>query len=283
MKKIKNIVLEGKHDKPILTDVFYNATKRPKPIVIFAHGYKGYKDWGCWNLIAEQFAENDLFFVKFNFSHNGGTIEQPIDFPDLEAFGNNNYTKELDDLQSVIDWALTNKTFTDDIDPSNITLIGHSRGGGIVLLKANEENRITKVITWAAVSNFGDRTATIGDIEDWKKTGVKYVLNGRTKQQMPHYYQFYEDYKANESRLNIENAITNIEIPLLIIHGTHDTSVLYKEAENLHEWNSKSEIYPVNEANHTFNSKHPWNDNYIPKHLQDIVSKSLNFIKYSNK
>ena len=31
-------------------------------------------------------------------------MDQPIDFPDLEAFGNNNYTKELDDLRSVIDW-----------------------------------------------------------------------------------------------------------------------------------------------------------------------------------
>ena len=24
----------------------------------FAHGYKGYKDWGAWNLMAEKFAKN---------------------------------------------------------------------------------------------------------------------------------------------------------------------------------------------------------------------------------
>ena len=44
MEITKNIILQGKHQKPILTDVFYTKTEKPKPIVIFAHGYKGYKD-----------------------------------------------------------------------------------------------------------------------------------------------------------------------------------------------------------------------------------------------
>ena len=37
-------------------------------------------------------------FVKFNFSHNGTTLESPSDFKDLESFGNNNFSKELYDL-----------------------------------------------------------------------------------------------------------------------------------------------------------------------------------------
>lgn len=90
-------------------------------------GYKGFKDWGCWHLTAEAFAKASFCFVKFNFSHNGGTIEEPIDFPDLEAFGNNNFTKELDDLESVIDW-VTNSDFKNitSISTNDITLIGHS-------------------------------------------------------------------------------------------------------------------------------------------------------------
>ena len=279
MTIIQKTTVAGKHKKPILTDVFYNTTNQPKPIVIFAHGYKGFKDWGCWNLLAEQFASNNMFFVKFNFSHNGGTKENPIDFPDLEAFGNNNYTKELDDLQSVIDWVVENEKFTKEIDKKNITLIGHSRGGGIGILKASEDKRVTRLITWAAVSNFGERSTTIGDLENWKKNGVKYVLNGRTKQQMPHYFQFYEDFKMNENRLNIKKAIKKIKIPILIIHGTQDTSISFAEAENLHKWNKKSEIFPVKGANHTFNSKHPWSDKHLPNQLQQVVTKSLHFIK----
>ena len=278
MEITKNIILQGKHQKPILTDVFYAKTNKPKPIVFFAHGYKGYKDWGCWNLEAEQFAENNLFFIKFNFSHNGGTIEQPVDFPDLEAFGNNNYTKELDDLDSVIDWILNEGSFKSEIDPTNIILIGHSRGGGIVTIKASEDNRISKVITWASVSSFGNRSSTISDLEQWKKDGVKYVLNGRTKQQMPHYYQFYEDYKANEIRLNIKLATKKIHIPHLIIHGDNDTSIMFEEAKNLHSWNPESKLVFIHGANHTFGSMHPWSKSLLPTDLQKVVSTSIVFV-----
>ena len=278
MKLSKNILLQGKHQKPILSDVFYTQDNKPKPIVIFAHGYKGYKDWGCWDLVAETFANQHFFFIKFNFSHNGGTAEQPIDFPDLEAFGQNNYTKELDDLQSVIDWILTEESFKGEIDTNNITLIGHSRGGGIVTLKAAEEPRITRLITWAAVSDFGKRSSTIGDLEQWKADGVKYVLNGRTKQQMPHYFQFYENFIENKQRLHIESAVINLKIPHLIIHGTGDTSVSIKEAENLHSWNSQSQFYKIENGNHTFGSMHPWKEKNMPPHLKQTLEKSIIFI-----
>lgn len=47
MISLLNKTVESKnHDKPILTDVFYKQTCTKKPIVIFCHGYKGYKDWG---------------------------------------------------------------------------------------------------------------------------------------------------------------------------------------------------------------------------------------------
>ncbi len=282
MEIIKNIIVQGQHHKPILTDVFYLKNTTQKSIVIFAHGYKGYKDWGCWNIVAEAFANAGQFFIKFNFSHNGGTVKQPIDFPDLEAFGHNNYTKELDDLQSVIDWICTEKSFNEEIDITNITLIGHSRGGGIVSIKATEDNRITKVISWAAVSNFGNRSSTIGDLEQWKKDGVKYILNGRTKQKMPHYYQFYEDFKANEIRLTIELAVKKIEISHLIIHGDNDTSISFKEAKNLHSWNKKSNLVSIKNANHTFGSMHPWPKTHLPEHLQIVVDKSIVFVINGN-
>ncbi len=283
MKIIKNHIIDGRHQKPILIDCFFNENDKPKPIVIFAHGYKGFKDWGCWNLVAKQFAENNFFFTKFNFSHNGGTIEQPIDFPDLEAFAENNYTKELDDLQSVIEFILSTDVFKLELDTNNITLIGHSRGGGIVTIKASEDSRVTKLITWASVCDFGKRTATIDDLEEWKKEGVKYVLNGRTKQQMPHNYQFYEDFKANEDRLNIKSATKRLKIPHLIIHGKNDPAVLFNEAESLHQWNSKSILFPIEKANHVFEAKHPWEEKNMPIQLQKVVDESIKFVLLKSK
>ena len=274
----KNIILEGKHDKPILVDLFFNETKTKKPIIIFCHGYKGFKDWGAWNLMATTFAETGFCFVKFNFSHNGGTIKQPVDFPDLEAFGNNNYTKELDDLEAVMDWIQNNSKIKKEADLNNINLIGHSRAGGIVAIKAEEDTRIKKVISLAGVCDFGKRTATIGNLKQWEKEGVKYVLNGRTKQQMPHYFQFYTNFIENEERLTIKRAVSNLNIPYLIIHGNNDTSVFIDEAKQLHQWNPKSKLEVIEGANHVFGASHPWHENYLPNHLESAVNTIISFL-----
>lgn len=260
----KNLVLRRENNKPIVWDAFFNNDKNKKPLVIFCHGYKGFKDWGAWDLAAETFMKANLFFVKFNFSHNGGTVEQPIDFPDLEAFAENNYSKELEDLDAMISFLTSDENeFLNQIDTTAISVIGHSRGGGISILKTKEDLRIKKLITWASVSSFGKRTSTTGDLEQWEKDGVKYVLNGRTKQKMPHNFQFYLDFKANEQRLNIENAEKNINVPHLIIHAKEDPSVLYQEALNLHQWNPKSELFTIENSNHVFNAKHPWTESDI--------------------
>lgn len=271
-------IIEGKHEKPILIDTTFKDDKINLSAIIFCHGYKGFKDWGAWNLMANAFAEAGFYFIKFNFSHNGGTMEQPIDFPDLEAFGNNNYTKELDDLESVIDWILEEKSIKTSANLNAINLIGHSRAGGIVSIKAEEDSRIKTVVSLAGVCDFGKRTATIGDLTDWKNTGVKYVLNGRTKQQMPHFYQFYEDFIENEQHLNIKRAVSNLTIPHLIIHGDNDTSVLINEAENLHSWNPKSTFKIIENADHVFNAKHPWENSIMPKELQSVVDFTTAFI-----
>ena len=274
----RNQIIQGKHDKPILIDTFYKKNGKAKPIVVFAHGFKGYKDWGCWNLVAKEFANQNVFFVKFNFSHNGGTVEQPIDFPDLEAFGNNNFIKELDDLQSVIDWVFTEKSLQNDVDNSNITLIGHSRGGGIVTIKASEDNRISNIITWAGVSDFETRFPKGEILGKWKEQGVSYIANSRTNQQMPLYYQFYQNFELNIERLCIQTAVRKLKIPQLIIHGTADTTVLSLEAENIHTWNPTSELYLLKGANHTFESKHPWEETLLPSLLQSVVHKSIVFV-----
>jgi len=279
MNITKNIVLQRKGNKPIVIDVFYNSIHKKQPLVIFSHGYKGFKDWGAWDIMAKQIANKGFCFVKFNFSHNGGTIEQPIDFPDLKAFGNNNYTKELDDLGDIIEWSMANFYKNPFIDTSKIYLIGHSRGGGISIIKSAEDNRVNKLITLASVCDFGNRSATIGDLEQWRKDGVKYVINGRTNQQMPHYFQFYEDYQQNKSRLDVEHASKSLSIPHLIIHGNKDTSINVAEAKHIHEWSSDSNLQIIENANHVFNVSHPWNSNNVPNEFETMVKSIIRFLK----
>jgi len=279
MQIIKNrIVKSTYHTKPIVTDTLYIKDNKKKPVVIFCHGYKGFKDWGAWNLASKVFVKKSIFVVKFNFSHNGGTLENPIDFPDLEAFGNNDFIKELNDLEDVINWVTTNPDFKNEIDINNITLIGHSRGGGIVTIKASENKKIKKLITWAGVSDYGMRFPNGEKLDGWKKQGVSYILNSRTLQQMPHLYQFYQNFKDNEERLTIKKAVLKIKIPHLIIHGENDEVVLPIEAKNLHSWNPKSELVFIDKMNHPLGCTQPWGKLEMPFHLKKVVRHSIEFI-----
>lgn len=276
----KNNILQRTNNKPIVFDIFCKDVTKKNPLVIFCHGYKGFKDWGAWDGVAKAFAEAGFAFVKFNFSHNGGTVEQPIDFPDLEAFAQNNYSKELEDVEDIINHLLTHLEYNKYILEDSIQLIGHSRGGGIVLIKAKEDIRIKKVATWAGVSDYKSRFLKDNEtFTNWKKNGRMFVENGRTRQKMPHDWQFYEDFVANEERLTIEKAVKALTIPLLIIHGNDDISVPFKEAEKLHQWNPQGILTAIKEANHVFGACHPWNEETLPEQLEEVVKKTISFLK----
>lgn len=271
----KNIIIKNSQTQNFLADVFCKETEEKLPLLIFAHGYKGYKDWGAWDLMARKFAEAGFFFVKFNFSHNGTTLSQPKEFDDLEAFGNNNFSKEISDYDEVLNF------FSQDsrVDKEQVIIIGHSRGGGISVIKAFEDERIKILVSLAGVSNFKYRFPRDQRFEDWKNSGVMYSENKRTHQQMPHYFQFYEDYEKNETRFDIQYAAQHLQKPFLVIQGTNDDAVKDKEAFLLHDWCKKSELLIMENANHVFGAKEPWDEENLPSDLEKATNSIINFIR----
>jgi len=281
MEIIKNIEVDGKHGKPILADVFYKDGRDAKPVIIFVHGFKGFKDWGAHNLMARYFSEKRFVFVKFNFSHNGVTSQKPLEFIDLEAFGNNNFSIELDDLGSVIDWISTTPLVPDyQKNIKEIYLIGHSRGGGISILKAAEDTRIKKLVTWASVNNFAVNWDD-NFVKDWENKGVQWIKNTRTHQDMPIYFQLYQNYIENIDRLNIEAAVQKINIPFLAAHGTEDYAVPFEHALELKKWNQKLKLDLIPHGDHTFGVKHPFNELNLPFDAQILWEHTKDFLKTS--
>ena len=276
----ENTLITGAAGKPIAMDIFYTDTATAKPVVVYAHGFNGFKDWGNANIIAEQFATAGYVFVKFNFSHNGTTPEYLQDFVDLDAFGNNNYTKQLYDVNSVVNWVCDeNNIHNKAINKNSIYLIGHSMGGGIAILYAAKDTRIKKLITWAGISECKTPWTNWSkeQLQHWKKTGVAYYLNGRTKQNMPIYFQLYQDYQDNEAALKIETAMRSLSIPILICHGNLDTAVAIEKAHDLHNWQPSAVLFTV-ESDHVFGRKHPWLLPELPKAMQAVLNETLHFI-----
>ncbi len=259
MKKIQKheLSIEGFNNRPITLDISIPVSKTALPLIIFCHGFKGFKDWGHFNWVAESAAQQGLSFLKFNFSHNGIKADNLNELSDLEAFSENNYSIEMYDLGKVIDYAVENASVF-NINPKEIYLVGHSRGGGIALLKAAEDKKVKKLALWASLSEFDSffRPATI---EEWQKNGVVYAENKRTGQQLPLKKQFYDDYLANKSKLDVKKAAKMLEVPLLIVHGDQDESVNISHAEFLYNQVQHSIFIKVEGGNHTFGAKHPFN------------------------
>lgn len=266
-------------NRAFLADVSFSENGKKKPVVIFVHGFKGFKDWGPFNRMASYFASQGFVFIKFNFSHNGTTPEFPTEFSDLEAFGKDNHSIQLSDLGCVLDWISTNKTVPEaEVDIKNISLIGHSRGGSLVLLKGAEDPRVQKIITWAAVS---DLLAGYSpeELQQWEKEGVRWIPNARTQQQMPVYYQYIEDLQKNDQRLNVLKASTLLKQPLLIIHGEADEAVSVSHATAIHQQVKHSELVVIPKGNHTFGGSHPFESPELPASLIQLYDTSIHFLK----
>lgn len=261
-------------------DVHFKREGAGKPLVIFVHGFKGFKDWGPFNVMAKRFVQEGFVFLKLNLSHNGTTVERPEDFVDLEAFAQNNFSIELDDLTVLIEHLFSSKerSFAKECDLKKIYLLGHSRGGSIAILKACEDKRISALSSWAAVSDY-TLLWSLKEIERWKKKGVIYILSSRTGQRMPLYYQMCEDFYKNRRRLDISKAICSLTVPLFLAHAKDDLSVPVRMACDLKKWYKRSELLLLEEGGHALGAKHPYEENFLPVPLDRVVQETIRFFK----
>lgn len=263
--------LIGADGKPIIGDITY-SNSYPDYLVIFAHGFRGFKDWGTHHLVAKYFAERAINFIKFNFSHSGVSPENLSDITDLTLFSNNTPSKELYDLNQVIGFAKAKFPFL------KLALIGHSRGGGISILQTATDLRIEKLITWAAIGAFRDLWKREDEIE-WRKTGIHFTLNARTKQQMPLNISLLDDVLNHEKEFNLIDAAKRILKPWLIIHGDNDPAVNVEVAKEFHTIQpQKSKLLIINGADHVFGASHPYTDEKLPSDLEKVCEACADFI-----
>jgi pimeloyl-ACP methyl ester carboxylesterase len=267
---LKNQHFSGAANKQSLIDLVIPEDFNGK-MILFIHGFMGYKDWGAWNLMQDFYTSKGFGFCKYNVSHNGTTIDNPTEFNDLSAFANNSYTKELEDLTSALNW-LENQF--DELP--KIYLVGHSRGGGVALLGSKDE-RVYRVVTLAAISSIEKRFPEGKQLQVWETQGTKYTLNGRTNQKMPQLFSQYEDFIANKEILDIQKACETSTKRTLVIHGDADTSVEIKEGHDIANW-LKTRLFEIEEADHTFGAKEPWDSTELPEHLEKVCDLIIGFL-----
>jgi pimeloyl-ACP methyl ester carboxylesterase len=265
----------GAEGKLASYDIQYTPNQK-RPLIVFCQGFNGFKDWGAFNLMADYFLQKGFQFVKLNFSHNGTSPMYPVDFVDLEAFGANNFEKELEDIGALL-VHLKKESFADCVDFEKVFLIGHSKGGATALAYTLSHPEIISCATLAAVI---DPVARYGKLNDklWKEIGVKYVLNGRTNQKMPLYYQLAENTQEIKGKLNLRNLLKADKRKFLFVHGGKDEAVPITET-NLVKNLPNCTVSIIEDTNHVFGASHPYTSADLPKDLQIALSQIAKFFE----
>jgi len=271
----KDFILNVQNGNILRVTAFGIENINSAPCLIFVHGFKGFKDWGFGPYIGDYFSKKGFFVLTFNFSHNG-VGDSLTEFVELDKFAENTISIEKDELKELI--LAYDFGFFGDSSNKGIGLIGHSRGGAISLLVGSESDDIKAVCAWSTVSDFDRYTTRQKD--EWKKRGYLEVINTRTKQRMRMNVSLLEDIENNkEGSLNIEQAVKNMNKPLLIVQGKNDLAVSVKESEKLYDWSKKdlTELHIIPTTGHTFDIKHPFEGSN--KKFDTVLNKTNNFFK----
>jgi uncharacterized protein len=254
-------------------------------LVVQCHGFKGFMDWGHGPYLARRLAEEGFTAVSFNFS-GSGIGDDPVKFTEFDRFRENTLTTEVLDLEMVLQAATTGLSGVPAGLQRRPALLGHSRGGLIVLVVAGRQKsapppdagRVGRVITWAGVGLLRGRwdEATLAE---WRRRGSLPVVNSRTGQVMEMGLGALEDIEAHLDDYDPRRVIPGLSIPSLIIHGTADTSVPFSEAEGLYRAAGPrlARLVPIEGADHTFGAVHPFRGT-TPR-LEQAIAATISFLR----
>jgi alpha-beta hydrolase superfamily lysophospholipase len=238
--------------------------------VFVCHGFKGFAHWGFFPLVAHSLAAGGLDAITFDFSGSGiGTDRESFTQP--EAFSGNTFSRELEDLEILVDYARRAKWFD-----GKFGMFGHSRGGGTsILYSAAEGAEVNALVTWAAISHANRWNAE--EALDWRKRGFREVVNSRTGETLLLGTDLLDEIESHgTTKVNILAAAGKVKAPWLIVHGTADETVPHAEAERLHERAPKvSTLRLVDGANHAFGAVHPLVE--PPALLKKLVDETVSF------
>jgi uncharacterized protein len=242
----------------------------PLGSVVICHGFKGFAHWAFFPYLARSLAESGLTAITFDFSGSGIGRDRET-FTEADAFAGNTFSKELEDIANVVDYARRMKFIK-----GKFGLFGHSRGGAMAILyTATPDAEVKSLVTWAAIGHTNWWTPEEAII--WRKRGYAEVTNSRTGQVMRLGTELLDDVELHaNTTLNVAAAAAKIKVPWLIVHGTTDETVPSTDGERLHELSLRvSTLRLIEGANHGFDAKHPLNE--VPSILERVVQETVMF------
>ncbi len=255
--KVLEWTIPGAEGKPILGNA-HLPDGDARGVVIIAHGFKGYKDFGMFPRIAETLAAAGFIAHRFNFSHSGMTGHvETFQRPDL--FQRDTWNKQVFDLLAVI-VAVSGGALAGAKRP--LVLLGHSRGGAACLLTVGRHAddptmpAIAGAISIAAPDTLNPLTAE--QQQELLKKGSLESPSSRTGQSLRMGRAFLDEQLRDPVAHDLLSKASRIRCPVLIVHGSADVSVPPTAAARLAErLGDRATARIIEGADHVFNTPNP--------------------------
>lgn len=177
------------------------------PLVVICHGFVGSRI-GVDRLFvntARELAKQGFLVVRFDYVGCGESSGE---------YGNEGIESMVAQTRTVLDYALG----IGDIDPTRVTLIGHSLGGAVALITAVRDRRVKNLILWSSVGYpFNDIVKITG-----RKVHDQAIQKGSADylgyKLSPVFFESLGTYQPFQEAIKFTGDV-------LVVHGTSDETI----------------------------------------------------------
>ncbi|CAH9136707.1 unnamed protein product [Cuscuta epithymum] len=245
---VKKVSIRNRHAEKLVG--LLHDTGSPD-IAVLCHGFRSSKSF--MKNIAAALEKEGISAFRFDFSGNGESEGE---------FHYGHYQKEADDLHSVVEHFIGEKRRV-------VAILGHSKGGSVVILYASRYHDVEKVIN---VSGRYDLRKGIAERlgEDYldriKKEGFLDVKNKAGEVQ----YRVTEESLMDRLNTDLHKACLQIDkgCRVFTIHGSNDDIIPVEDAFELDKVIQNHKLHIIEGASHDFMA-----------HQDDLISTAVSFIK----
>lgn len=174
------------------------------PLAVICHGFVGSRI-GVDRIFvkaARELAQDGYMVIRFDYAGCGESSGN---------YGAEDMDSMIAQTRTVLDYGISSA----DVDPQQVTLIGHSLGGAVALLTAVRDRRVKKLVLWAAVGYpFNDIVKIVG-----REAYDRSVKNGSSDYAG---YTFTPVYFNSLAAFQPFQEAGKFSGDVLVIHGTSD-------------------------------------------------------------
>lgn len=245
----KRVIIPNKHGEKLVGILQDSGTKE---IVILCHGFRSSKESKTLVNLAAALEKAGISSFRFDFSGNGESDG---------SFQYGNYWREAEDLHAVTQHFLeSNRLVT--------AIVGHSKGGGVVLLYASKYHDIKAVVNLSGRYDLKDgieERLGKGYMERIKEDGFIDVKRPGSSD-----YRVTLESLLDRLNTNMHEACLQIdkECRVLTVHGSSDTVISVGDASKF------AQILPNHSLHIIEGADHPYTN-----HQDELASLVVNFIK----